>query len=489
MKQSASIIVVFALLFVPVVLLAAEVASQPSKTPAAKEQEAVKITLHPMAATRPALKYQLLPPFLDRRPGNAAVRWNRLSAEQTQFLTELNKPGGLWEKADKWMALPIGDPREKEFRAKEAAVNQLLQSSLFAEMDYAARFESCDWELPLREGHIYAMTLPEVQMNRTSGHMLAAKAHGEIIDKKYGDAVRTFQTGLALARQNAHGQTLIHALVGSAIATSITNQIEQFIQQPDAPNLYWALSVLPQPLIDYRPAWECEMNGLVLQFPELRDLDKKKLGKEQWDEALQRLERKWIFLSGMSSGGNDLPDDAAVMARVALLGPAAKQYLVDRGRKKADVDAMPQSQAILLYTISYYEELRDDEFKVVFLPQTESGARLAAFEATLRERGRQEIIPIASLLLPALANAKQAEVRVPWTIARLRIVEALRIYAAAHQGQLPERLSDLGEVPLPVNPYDGKPFTYHRDGNRAVLGCESGPRNTSWRYEITMVAK
>ena len=58
-------------------------------------------------------------------------------------------------------------------------------------------------------------------------------------------------------------------------------------------------------------------------------------------------------------------------------------------------------------------------------------------------------------------------------IARLRIFEALRIYAAAHDGQLPEKLSDIHEVPIPVNPYDDKPFTYHRDGNRAMLGSDT----------------
>ena len=205
-----------------------------SPSPSSKEQEIVKITLHPMAETRPSLKYQLLPPFLDRRPGNAAVRWNRLPAEQTRFLDELNKPGGTWEKVEKWMAIPIGDPQEKEVRRKEPAIDGLLKSQLFKEMDYAARFDSCDWELPLREGRVIEMLLPELQMNRTWGHLLAAKAHGEIVEKKYSDAVRTFQTGLALARHHAQGQTLIHGLVGTAIASQMTNQMELFIQQPGA---------------------------------------------------------------------------------------------------------------------------------------------------------------------------------------------------------------------------------------------------------------
>ena len=64
------------------------------------------------------------------------------------------------------------------------------------------------------------------------------------------------------------------------IGSMMTGQIEQFIQQPAAPNLYWALATLPRPLIDFRPALEEESNFLYLQFPELKDLDKKDLDPE-----------------------------------------------------------------------------------------------------------------------------------------------------------------------------------------------------------------
>jgi len=52
------------------------------------------------------LKYQLLPPLLERRPGNAAVWWNRLPAEHSSFLADFNKDGGLAEKIDQWVEIP-----------------------------------------------------------------------------------------------------------------------------------------------------------------------------------------------------------------------------------------------------------------------------------------------------------------------------------------------------------------------------------------------
>ena len=48
------------------------------------------------------------------------------------------------------------------------------------------------------------------------------------------------------------------------------------------------------------------------------------------------------------------------------------------------------------------------------------------------------------------------------------IVEALRLHAAAHEGQLPARLADIG-VPMPVDPVTGKPFDYDAEGATAHL--------------------
>jgi hypothetical protein len=50
-------------------------------------------------------------------------------------------------------------------------------------------------------------------------------------------------------------------------------------------------------------------------------------------------------------------------------------------------------------------------------------------------------------------------------------------------------LGDITEVPIPINPYDGKPFIYQRQGNKAVLTSEKGPWGMPWRHEITLMPK
>jgi hypothetical protein len=474
MKPPYAMLVVFLAAIVPPPVLG-------QKT--AESEKLVKMTLHPMAASRPALKYQLLPPFLERRPGNAAVWWNRIPAERERFLVELFKEGGPWDKIHEWMEIPLADPREKALRPKEPAGGR----SLYSDMKRAARFESCDWQLPLREGNFMMIGLPEVQQTRTYGRLLAAKARLEMAEGNYAQAVETLQTGFALARDIARGQTLVNSVVGVAIASQMTTQIEQYVQRPEAPNLYWALSALPRPLIDFRPGFETERNLLYLEFPELQDLDKKDLTPEQWTRLLDQHIEKWLKDGRFFDPGSLMSHADLSAATLAILGyPMARQHMIERGRREADVEAMPVAKVVLLYSVEVYQELADDEFILMFVPYAEGYKSYPEPKFFSRH---QEVIPFAAELLPAVGAAKRAETRMEWTVAHLRIFEALRIHAAAHDGTLPDRLDDVSEVPIPRNPFDDKPFGYRRDGNRAMLTTEHGPAGLPWRYEITMLPK
>ncbi len=93
------------------------------------------------------------------------------------------------------------------------------------------------------------------------------------------------------------------------------------------------------------------------------------------------------------------------------------------------------------------------------------------------------------LLLPATNAIHRARGRLEQRIALLRHVEALRLYAAEHNGTLPAKLSDVA-VPLLDDPFTGKPFRYEVKGGTAHLrgSHPSGEENNSHfniHYEIT----
>ena len=449
----------------------------------------VQITLYPAPEIKPALKYRLLPPITDTRPGNAAVWWNRIPAERTAYFKTFYEgydEKGPWAQIEKWKELPINDTQEKEIRRKlvKDYKQYLLDDAVFSDMDRAARYESCDWQFPIHEGNVIAVLLPEVQENRTYGRLLSGKAHLEIAEGKYSEAARTLQTGYTLGRHDAQGQTLIHALVGTTIAGLMTEQVQVWIQQPDGPNLYWALSALPRPLIDFRPGWEAESKMLYLQFPELQNLEEKRLSPEQWRDLLNSFTQKKIKMLNATDA------ESRALPLLIINGyPKAKRYLIEKGRSAEEVEAMPVAQVILLYTVKIYDELCDSQFKWLFLPASEAAGRLNQVERELRsELMRQpEIIPVAELLIPATVASKRAEMRNEWQMALLRVFEAMRLYAASHNGTWPEHLSDITDVPVPNNPIDGKPFFYQLRGNKAIINSEIGPSYVPWQYEMTLM--
>ncbi len=83
------------------------------------------------------------------------------------------------------------------------------------------------------------------------------------------------------------------------------------------------------------------------------------------------------------------------------------------------------------------------------------------------------------------ASMKQLDANV----AALECVEALRHFAASHNGQLPAQLSDITDLQIPNDPATGKPFAYRVEGAKAILEPsvpKGGMPLHSTRYEITV---
>jgi hypothetical protein len=80
-------------------------------------------------------------------------------------------------------------------------------------------------------------------------------------------------------------------------------------------------------------------------------------------------------------------------------------------------------------------------------------------------------------------------VRLERKLAALRAIEALRMHAAVHGGQLPNKLHEVTIVPVPNDPGTGQPFEYQREGQSATLISRiPGEKleTTGLRYRITI---
>lgn len=71
----------------------------------------------------------------------------------------------------------------------------------------------------------------------------------------------------------------------------------------------------------------------------------------------------------------------------------------------------------------------------------------------------------------------------------LQVVEAIRHYAATHDSQLPEKLSDVSQTEVPKDLMSDKPFEYRRTTAGATLRSaipEGGKERDAICFEIVL---
>ncbi len=109
----------------------------------------------------------------------------------------------------------------------------------------------------------------------------------------------------------------------------------------------------------------------------------------------------------------------------------------------------------------------------------------AAEEHCRKVSKEQEVVPLASVILPAVGACHLRSATAQRRMAALRCVEAIRLFAAEHEGRLPGSLDEIKRVPLPINPVTGKPFEYHREVDSATLVAD-GPDRSRRVYRLEL---
>jgi len=331
---------------------------------------------------------------------------------------------------------------------------------------------------------------------RESARLVAVKARLRSKAGEYDEAIELLQTGYAMARHLGSEPSLVSSLAGLSIATMMDSALLDFMQRPNAPSLYWAISFRPRPLIDSRPAIETEMYALYGTFPETFDVDDKEYSTDQWDVRFGHWIAKWQEMRTWQippelSLVDKIREQSDVRSRVKAMKPAMSTLLVRSGMPERRVARMGDSELAMRYTKLKFEELRDELVRWMVLPYAEAAAGIRQAEDRFQKATEdgEELTPFASLLLPGIGTARHAYAKAERKHDALRIIEALRLYAGSHDGALPKSLSDVTEVPLPqTDVLTGKPFDYALDGETARLVLPEESRNTPRKliFEITV---
>jgi hypothetical protein len=407
----------------------------------------IRLTVQPMPAPKPALRYLLLPDLKEMTPGNPIPNYLRCLLDQ-------------------------------DFTADR----ETLSRSALRQVDRAARMDKPDWQILLKlKTDGIGLLLPDLQKMRFLASALQERFHDEVAQRRFDDALRTAKTMFALSRHMGEHPTLIGDLVAIAIAFVTINPLEEMLEQPGCPNLYWALTSLPNPLISLNTGLEGDRVLLLSEFHELDDSTP--MSKDQINKLIQHIDKLRKMEAKPAKPKEGARAWLNARAKDEKLVEAARRRLIEYGIPQERVLRFPADQVILLDEKREYEERRDEYMKLMNLPTWQVEAMTARAKPNKKPA-------LFDFLQIAPYKVRRAQGRLEQRIALLRHVEALRLYAAEHDGKLPDKLSDI-DVPLPDDPVTGKPFAYKVEEGTAHLrgspprGEEKNPAYNV-HYEITL---
>jgi hypothetical protein len=449
--------------------------NQPEKK-AEPTETVIRLRIHPAPAPKPALRYQLLPEPRELTPGNALAMYLLCYAEQQTFWFSKE----ALENREKWQTMPL-----KELPLAEThKFGYSKGAGPLRYADEASRMERIDWQLlhRIRRDGI-RLLLPELQQLRTLASALQVRFRVELAEGRLDDALTTIRTLFALARNVGDHPTLIGNLVGQAIANVTIAPLDELLQQPGCPNLFWALTDLPHPLIELRQAVHMDTLFLNRLFENWSDREPMTEAQQKAAiEGLRDLVRDQNGPPELVKGdiGDWVTGQAKDEARVAR----SRAALIASGLPADRVKAFPPVQVVLLDEKLQYDIVHDDLAKLNGLPYWQAEPLGHPRPASGPGEG--------PLLVPLVSGwrVRQAQARLEQRLGMLRCVEAVRLYAAEHGGKLPASLADT-RLPLPVDPVTGKEFSYRVEGETAILHG-TPPRGMekiatyNVRYEVTI---
>lgn len=453
-----------------------------------KPGDPIRIAVSPAAVPKPSLKYRLFPDRRELAPGNAATLYYRAMAsfvENAGLLKEIREQ--YWSD---WLETPLKDLPTEQMGEKLRLTRHLLH-----EIELAGRLKDCDWQIEDRpEG--FGLLLPEVQGFRNVGVVLAVKARYEIAQGKWDDACRTLQTGYAAARHLGAGPTMIHVLVGGVVARFMDDQVDAMIQQPGAPNLYWALTELPRSFLDPELSVEQESSMIDRMMPWVTKLDGPPMSEAEAQAAMADMRERLDETT--KDFGLVPPTELEKVGQAFFLVQGrgeAKRGLLARAKWTAEqLDAMPPFQVVGLYAYLEYRDSLEEMVKWVHAP---NGLRHPGFqkasEKYAQALGRLDRIFFRGVLGKVFGLGDSigasyrkiygAAARTDRRFAVLEYIEALRMYAAAN-GKWPDAAADVADVPLPNDPATGKPLEYQVLENKAVVTVGKSEGVDGVSYEV-----
>ncbi len=424
------------------------------------------LTVRPAAQPDQAMRYQLLPRAVDRQPGNAAAKYREafrlldsakeVSTSEDELHFEVSHSSMTQLRGES------GKDIKQQLEPFEPAIDMAAE---------AARKDTCNWDYALRaQGALHPQSEPPAV--RRLGIYLAVRAQLAMAERRFDDAISDLQTMMAMGRHISKTRTSNGAIVGASLVLLAQAHLVELIQQPDSPNLYWAFSTLPRPMIDLHSLLEMD-HGVLFWTTHEKDIHKWRKGEVSHATLSKAMDAMVEVLGDIHGPLREMTtlsaEDRAsrLKTHIRKTYPRALDWLADQDWENEAMEGLEPHEAVAAYHAGVFTHARNRALKWVHLPL---GERRYDKARTLVEEYKDEdpSNPVV-VVIPAiehLARTIDFSVRM---IEVHRVLEAVRLHAAGNDGELPESLGGIEAVPVPDDPVTGTPFNYEREGDTVVI--------------------
>ena len=453
-----------------------KVAAAQDKKPAVEPKiTTIELTVYPQALTDASYKMKLLPEERELKDGDAAVVLLRMIFEQQKYMTT------VVPKFKQWLEAPVDDPD---------MLREIRFHHFYQQLRRAAYIRDADWNYPINEEPIFNILLPDVHTGRVFvGRGLPLYIRKQVADGNLELAQEAISVGLACSRHYARTPFAVCSLVGVACAKEVLNQADLLVQQPGAENLFWAYQKLPRPLFELQPAVSMETTWIEKSIPGL--MQRPWPAHERTDEWLT------IGTQLMGLGVINVADvnQLEQIAMVEKLYTYLRENWAEIGDEtRESVDKMcPEEMAVRFY-IQKSKRITERFQAALGLDPPEALKMMSESKEQLAQLAKDMKIPKIESAFPDLTAMYIASWAPNRKIVALQTVEALRHYAAAHDGQLPDSLDEITDLPIPVDPFTKKPMGYKLGNDSAtlimvnpnVIANREGVGRVAYKYRVRL---
>lgn len=457
------------------------------------ERELIRLTVHPKGAPTPALKIRLVPDAAEQLHGNSAIYYLKAMGffEQDYVrdrLREVIKKASEDAKstnreASEFPPYSYLELRPSDYPKEEVREYLKLLSFQVPILREARRYRdfSMDRNIHLSENPM-GYVLSEMQSLRELARNQRIRCRLAIAEGRIDDAIEVIGEQVSMSRHISMDDFLVSYLVGSAVLRMALDDTLVLLEHSECPNLYWAFSQLPDPLLDMEACLAMERQFIFLQIPRLREIDLDPKGEEYWKQFIVEFAERTREIDEYNNRtekpivSRELGEKrvVSILKEIAANAEKAKEYLIEREIvSKERSDGYSDEHLVFLAMKDMVEVSRDEPFKWLRLPYCDARERYIRVNEEMKQIRERFgwFTGIPQGLLPSFDAFHESVTRSKQRLAMIQAIEAIRMAGAENEGKLPESLESV-PVPVPLDPFMGKAFSYRVEGDVATLASE-----------------